>query len=328
MTNTISIIGAGAWGTALAQTLSHNEPVTLWARDNALADEINATRVNKRYLPGIPLSHHITATSNLETALKSEITLLVTPAQALRTTLNNIKQYITPNHKLILCCKGLEQNTALLMSDIAKETLPNTTIAILSGPNFAKDIAQGKPAATTLACTNETIAKELQYIIATPLFRPYVTTDIIGVEIAGALKNVMAIACGIASGLEMGESARASLITRGLAEISRLGIKMGAHPETFLGLSGVGDMMLTCSSQQSRNFSLGYALGQGQSLDDIMSERQNVTEGVHTAESAVKLSNKYSIDMPVCHAVHQCINEGLALDEVLRQMLNRPLGHE
>ncbi len=328
MNKKISIIGAGAWGTALAQAMADKGAVTLWTRNHTHADAINAERVNKRYLPNITLDERITATSDLQNALQAEILLLVPPAQALRQTLANIKPLIKTHHKIVLCCKGLETNSALFMTDIADEIVPTTPIAVLSGPNFASDIAAGKPAATTLACEDEEIAKELQQIIATPLFRPYITTDIIGVEIAGALKNVIAIACGISSGLNMGESARASLITRGLAEISRLGIKMGAAPETFLGLSGVGDMMLTCSSEQSRNFSLGFALGKGENIQTILKSRTSVTEGIHTAESAEKLSNKYAMEMPICETIHKCLNQGLSIKTALNEIMNRPLSHE
>ncbi len=328
MIKPISIIGAGAWGTALAQTAAHNGPVTLWTRKPEHATEINADRENKRYLAGIPLNNQITASSELKTALESEILLLVPPAQALRKTLEALKPYIHTNHKIILCCKGLEKDTALFMTQVAAEILPNTTVAVLSGPNFAHDIASKKPAATTLACSDKTIAQELQQSIATPLFRPYLTNDILGVELAGALKNIIAISCGITSGLNMGESARASLITRGLAEISRLGLAMGAHQETFLGLSGVGDMMLTCSSKQSRNFSLGHALGQGENIENILTSRTSVTEGVHTAESAANLANKYDVQMPICTTMHKCLNKGLPITDALNEIMNRPLSHE
>ena len=328
-TPTISVIGAGAWGTALAQTIAYQcKDATLWARNPALAAEINTVHENKPYLAGIEISHHITATSELQIAMQSEIILMVTPAQAMREILQQIKPFIRPEHKLILCSKGIEISTGMLMSEVAQEILPNTPIAILSGPNFARDIATGKPAATTLACTDEKTAKTLQNAVASAFFRPYITNDIIGAQIAGALKNVIAIACGIAHGMEMGESARASLVTRGLAEIARLGHAMGADYETFLGLSGIGDIMLTCSSEQSRNFSLGLALGQGKSIDKIMENRRNVTEGVHTAKAIITLAKKHNTDIPISEAVHKCLHEGLPLDEALHALLNRPMGHE
>lgn len=327
MKTNISIIGAGAWGTALAQAMANKAPVTLYTRSKEHADEINALHENKTYLAGIPLNKQIKVTSVLKNALESDILMLVTPAQALRNTLGLLKPDIT-NQKIILCCKGLETNTALFMSNITEEMLPNIVFAVLSGPNFAHDIASDKPAATTLACKDQDAGQKIQEAIATPLFRPYLTNDVVGVELAGALKNVIAIACGIASGLNMGESARASLVTRGLAEISRLGAAMGAQNETFLGLSGVGDMMLTCSSEQSRNFSLGYALGQGETVKTILQNRSSVTEGVHTAESAVKLSKKFGVNMPICLTMHKCLNEHMPIKTALYEIMNRPLSHE
>ena len=324
----ISIIGAGAWGTALAQVAAQKNNVTLRARDPALAAHINATHDNHTYLPDIRLNENITATHDIETALDNDIILMVTPAQSMRDTLNEMKPFIRPGHCLVLCSKGIEQETCALMSEVVDDILPETSIAVLSGPNFAHDIAAGKPAATTLACTDNELAVTLQNAIATPYFRPYISGDIIGAQIAGALKNVIAIACGIAHGLHMGESARASLVTRGLAEITRLGVAMGAQQETFSGLCGVGDMMLTCSSEQSRNFSLGHALGQGQTLSQILENRRSVTEGLHTAHAAITLAQKHNVDMPIAMAVHKLLNEGLALDAALKEMLNRPLGKE
>ncbi len=325
----ISVIGAGSWGSALAQTIaSRGESVTLWTRCPELAAQINAAHVNKKYLTGLSLNHNIIATSELETALNSDILLMVTPAQAMRQILSDMQPFIRPKHRLVLCSKGIELDTGMLMSDVVGDILPQTPVAILSGPNFAHEIAVGKPAATTLACTDEQIALTLQKAIASANFRPYISNDIIGAQIAGALKNIIAIACGIAHGLDMGESARASLVTRGLAEISRLGVAMGASQKTFLGLCGVGDMMLTCSSEKSRNFSLGYALGQGNTLEQIMSNRQNVTEGIHTAKAAIKLANKYNVEIPIASAVNKCLNEGLPIKQALKEMLTRPLGCE
>ena len=325
----ISVIGAGSWGSALAQSMAFNDHnITLWARRSELAKQINETHYNQLYLKDIELSHHITASSDLKAAMDSDILFMVTPAQSLRFILADMESYIRPEHVLVLCSKGIEMNSCMLMSDISRSILPKTPLAVLTGPNFAHDIARLKPSATTLACQDEELAKTLQNVVATPYFRPYISNDIIGAQIAGALKNVIAIACGITKGLDMGDSALASLVTRGLAEISRLGTAMGAKQETFMGMCGVGDLMLTCSSEQSRNFSLGYALGQGQSLEQIMDTRQSVTEGVHTAQSAIKLAEKYEVEMPISMAVHKCLNEGLSLDEVLREMLNRPIGHE
>ncbi len=325
----ISVIGAGSWGSALAQSMAFNgHNITLWARRPELAKQINKTHYNHQYLKDIELNHNITATSDIKAAMDSHILLMVTPAQSLRFILADMKSYILPEHVLILCSKGIEAQSCMLMSDISRSIMPKTPIAVLTGPNFAHDIARLKPAATTLACEDERLAKTLQNIVATPYFRPYISNDIIGAQIAGSLKNVIAIACGITKGLNMGDSALASLVTRGLAEISRLGTAMGAKQETFMGMCGVGDLMLTCSSEQSRNFSFGYALGQGQNLEQIMNTRQSVVEGVHSAQSAIKLAEKYGVEMPISMAVHKCLNKGLSLDEVLKEILNRPIGHE
>ncbi len=325
----ISVIGAGAWGTALAQVIAANDKtVSLWARDYGLALEINDIRENKPYLPAQPLSQNINACSDLKIACETDIILMVTPAQAMRKILSDMKPCIRKEHKLVLCSKGIEISTGMLMSDVAKDILPDTPTAILSGPNFAHEIASGKPAATTLACTDEAMAQELQYAINGPTFRAYITNDIIGAQIAGALKNVIAIACGASKAMNAGESARASLVTRGLAEIARLGHAMGADYETFLGLSGVGDIMLTCSSEKSRNFSLGLELGLGENIANNLKGRRNVTEGVHTAQAALMLADKHNIELPICQAVHKCVNEGITLDEVMHELLNRPVGHE
>ncbi len=328
-TETVSVIGAGSWGTALAQSMAfQGHSVTLWARKPELAEEINTAYTNSRYLEGVQLSPNIKATSDLKTAMENSVLFMVTPAQSMRFVLAEMGFFVRGDHKLVLCSKGIEMESCMMMSDVAKGMMPTTPVAVLTGPNFAHEIARRKPAATTLACQDEVLAKELQNIVVTPYFRPYRSNDIIGAQIAGALKNVIAIACGISKGLNMGESANASLVTRGLAEIARLGVAMGAQQETFMGMCGMGDMMLTCSSEQSRNFSLGFALGQGQALNTIMGTRQSVTEGVHTAKSAVKLAEKYGVELPICTAIHKCLNEGLALDAALKEMLNRPIGEE
>lgn len=325
----VSVIGAGAWGTALAQTLaSTDKNVTLWTRAQSHADEINTNNENKTYLPNHKLSKNINATSEIDSALQNNVLLMVTPTQTYRNILNSFEKHLTKDHILILCSKGVEHGTASLLGEITEELLPGTHYAILSGPNFAIDIVASKPAATTLACKDIGLAEDLQNLIAAPHFRPYITDDVIGTQIAGAIKNVIAIACGIANGMNMGDSARASLVTRGLAEIARLGEAMGAQKDTFLGMCGIGDMMLTCSSETSRNFSLGVSLGKGNTLQDILKSRKTVTEGVHTAQSAMLLAQRYNVDMPICDSINQCLNHGMQLADVLENMLNRPLKPE
>ena len=327
--NSISVIGSGSWGTALAQILADKGlGVTLWARRAEVSDEINSMRTNEARLPRVSLSENITATTDLKDALKSDIVMMVTPAQSMRSVLEQMKAYIRSEHVLVLCSKGIEQESLLLMSEVVDEILPCTKTTILSGPNFASEIARGKPAAATLASTDQDLAETLQNIVASANFRPYVTTDIIGTQVAGALKNVIAIACGIVKGLDMGENARASLITRGLAEITRLGVAMGARGETFLGQSGVGDMMLTCSSEQSRNFSFGLALGKGSHVSEIMEGKNTVSEGFFTAKTCAALAKKHNTDMPICTNIHACVNDELSIADALKAVLNRPLRHE
>lgn len=325
----ISIIGSGAWGTALAQVAAQNhDNVALWARRPELAEIINQTHENTENLPGIALNPSIRATSDLAQAAKAEILFLVAPAQSMRAVLNDIAQSARHTHTLVLCSKGIEIETGLLMSDVAREIMPRSPVCILSGPNFAREIALGQPAATTLASADSAIATQIQKEIGSARFRPYVSDDITGVQIAGALKNVIALAAGSAQGLGFGESTRASLITRGMAEIVRLGCAMGAQPQTFLGLSGMGDLMLTCSSPQSRNFSLGVALGRGEKLEDLSKNSRAVTEGVHTAAAGLSLAARHKVEMPIARAVHQCLNEGRRLDDAIKEMLNRPVGEE
>ncbi len=328
-TTSISVIGSGSWGTALAQTLATKGlDISLWARRKEVANEVNNAHTNETRLPGVTINPRVSATTDIEEALQNDIILMVTPAQSMRSALEQMKKHIRPEHVLVLCSKGIEQETLLLMSEVVEEILPGTKTAILSGPNFAGEIARGKPAAATLACTDEQLAIALQNVVASTHFRPYITTDIIGTQVAGALKNVIAIACGIGKGLEMGENGRASLVTRGLAEITRLGVAMGAKPETFLGQSGVGDMMLTCSSEQSRNFSFGLALGKGSSISEIMEGKNTVSEGFFTAKTCAALAKKHACDMPICTNIHACVNGDSSIAEALKAVLNRPLRHE
>lgn len=328
-TKTISVIGAGAWGTALAQAISiKGQPVTLWARETEVVESINASNENTLYLPDIALHENIKATNDLSSAVQSDVLLLVTPAQHLRSTLESIKNDIKDDTVLIICSKGIELDTGTLLSEIAAEITPNNPIAILSGPTFASELAKGLPTGLTLAMKDQAAAKELQDLIGSPTFRPYVSDDIIGAQIAGAVKNVMAIACGIIHGRGMGDNTRAALVTRGLAEIVRLGEALGAQKETFLGLSGIGDLMLTCSSMQSRNFSFGAALGEGQSIDDILKSRNAVTEGIHTCKAALSLAQKHGVDMPITESLNKFLSQNISLDVIIGELLNRPPGTE
>ena len=322
---TIGVIGAGAWGTSLAQVLANGgRSVTIWAYEQDVADAINEKHENTTYLKGVPLHHELAATTLIEDIANNDILLLVTPAQHLRKALEDIKDHIHEDQPIVICAKGIELETGLLLSQVAEEVIPGQPVAILTGPTFAAEVAKGLPTAVTVACADGDIAKMLQDNIGVPNFRPYATDDVVGAQLGGAIKNVIAIACGIVTGKKLGDSARAALLTRGLAEIARLGVAMGAQKETLLGMCGVGDLTLTCNAMQSRNFSLGVALGEGKSLKEILGDRIAVTEGVHTTKSTLALAKKNAVDMPIVEAVNQCLNEGLSIDDAINDMLKRP----
>ncbi|MGH1397587.1 MAG: NAD(P)H-dependent glycerol-3-phosphate dehydrogenase [Alphaproteobacteria bacterium] len=322
---TIGVIGGGAWGTALAQVLSAGgRDVTIWARESEVVAGINVRHENAVYLRGISLSKTLKGTDNLHEAAGKDIVLLVTPAQHMRSTLQEIKGDLKGGNTLVICSKGIELESGKLLSRVIEEELPETPLAVLTGPTFAREVAAGLPGAVTIGVKDQDLGKELQSALGVKGFRPYISEDIIGVQLGGAIKNVIAIACGIVYGRKMGESARAALLTRGVAEIARLGVAMGAEKETLLGMCGIGDLMLTASSMQSRNFSLGAALGEGKSMEDVLGSRNAVTEGVHTAASALSLAKRYAVDMPITEAVNDCLSGVKTLDEAIEDMLNRP----
>lgn len=326
---TIGVIGAGAWGTALAQILASNgKDVTIWAREPDVVKAIDQNKENPNFLPGILLSKNLKATESLRVVTRRDIVLIVTPAQHVRTTLESIKNDVSEKQPIVICAKGIELGTGMLLSQVAEEIIQNATIAILSGPTFADEVARGLPSAVTVAVKDKEIGKQLQEALGVSRFRPYITEDIIGAQLGGAIKNVIAIACGIVAGRKMGDSARAALLTRGIAEIARLGVAMGASKETLLGMCGIGDLMLTCSSMKSRNYSLGVALGEGKTLEEILGTRKAVTEGVHTAKATLELAKKNAVDMPISEAVNKCLNEGVPIDEAIEEMLNRPFKYE
>ncbi|MCB1532929.1 MAG: NAD(P)-dependent glycerol-3-phosphate dehydrogenase [Alphaproteobacteria bacterium] len=326
---TIGVIGGGAWGTALAQVLTAGgRDVLLQAREAEVVESINTKHENTVFLPGITLHKNLKATELLSEVAQRDILLMVTPSQFLRATLDEMKNDIREDQPVVICSKGIELTTGLLLSQVAEQTVPQATIAILTGPTFASEVARGLPTAVTIAAKTKEIARSLQAELGVKNFRPYVTSDIIGTQLGGAIKNVIAIACGIVHGKKLGDSARAALLTRGVAEIARLGVSMGADKETLLGMCGIGDLMLTCSSMQSRNFSLGNALGEGKTLDEILGPRKAVTEGVFTAESTLALAKNYAVDMPITEAVNKCLNEGVSIDDAIEEMLNRPFRYE
>ncbi len=325
----IGVIGAGAWGTALAQSFSKaGNDVTIWAREPEVVKAINEAHENTIFYPGLPLDPAIKATSELNEAAKADLLLVVTPAQHTRSALKSLRTHYAHGNPLVICCKGIEIETGKLMSEIVEEEFPESLYAILTGPNFAAEIGRGLPSAATLATRNKDTAFELQALLSNKNLRPYVTDDIIGAQIGGAIKNVIAIACGAVYGLGLGESARAALVTRGLAEMARLANAMGARKETLMGMCGVGDLLLTCSSMQSRNYSLGVMLGQGKTLEEIMAERNAVTEGVHTAKALMKMAKNHAVEMPVSEAIYRCLNEDVDLKTIIEETLERPFKAE
>jgi glycerol-3-phosphate dehydrogenase (NAD(P)+) len=320
----IAIVGAGAWGTALANLAARaGADVALWARDPAHAAEMAATGVNARRLPGVPLLPSVTPTADLVETAKADIVLLAVPAQAVRASALALAPLVAPGIPIILCAKGIERETGLFPSQIVGEILSGNPAAVLSGPSFAADVARGLPTAVTLAASDSARAADLAQALAAPWFRLYHSSDLRGVEIGGAAKNVLAIASGIAAGRRLGASAGAALIARGFAELARFGQAFGANPATLMGLSGLGDLVLTCSSQQSRNFSFGLALGRGASIAAARAEGKLV-EGVHTCGILVDLAHQKSVDMPICAAVEAVLAERMEIDAVIEALLNRP----
>jgi glycerol-3-phosphate dehydrogenase (NAD(P)+) len=323
----IAVVGAGAWGTALANIAARaGRSVTLWARDPATIAAIGATRESPR-LPGIRIDDRVTVTAMLADAARGDAVLLVVPAQALRHAATALAPHLRAGTPVIACAKGIERGTRKFMTEVIADTLPQARPAILSGPSFASDVARGLPTAVTLACTDAALAATLAHALGSPTFRPYHSTDVRGVEIGGAAKNVLAIAAGIVRGRKLGASATAALVTRGFAELARLGRALDARPETLTGLSGLGDLILTCSSPQSRNFSLGIALGEGRSLDDIQHEHK-LAEGVFTADALTEIARREDVEMPIATAVATVLDGGLSVDGAIDSLLTRPFRAE
>ncbi len=325
----IGIIGAGAWGTALATVAVRSGcRATVWARNPEVAADINIHHENCTYLPGIRLDETIVATSDLADFADKDALLFVTPAQALGATAKKLKPLIKHPLPVAICCKGFERGTNRLLSDVLKQAMPQAVTCILSGPSFAVDVANHLPTAVTLASEDIDIAEALAQALGSPSFRPYASRDIIGAQIGGALKNVLAIACGIVEGKSLGQSARSAITCRGFAELVRFGLAHGAKIETLGGLSGLGDLILTCSSQTSRNMSLGYALGQGKSLKEIMKTRKSVTEGVHTAGVVCEIAADKNIEMPICEAVRDIVAGITSVDQAIANLMARPFRQE
>ena len=323
-----SVIGLGAFGTALANTLaSRCDEVRAWARESKVVDSINGPRENKTYLPGIAVSPRVRATLSLEEALGgAELVVFATPSHATRDVLRNALPFLHEHVPLLTVAKGIENETLMTMTQLLEDCLPeefHPSIAILSGPSFAKEMAAGMPTVVTIAAHHEKVAQRIQGALQTETFRTYTSVDVIGVEMGGALKNVIAIAAGIADGLGFGLNARSAVITRGLAEISRIAVRMGANPLTLMGLSGLGDLVLTCTGDLSRNRRVGIELGKGRSLEQILADMTQVAEGVKTARSARDLSRKVGVELPICDQVHAIMYEGKSPRRALVELMTR-----
>lgn len=321
----IGVVGAGAWGTALAQAAATaGRQVTLWAREPDVVKQISTGRENKTFLPGVSLSPTITATGDLEAVSQVDAVLLVCPAQHLRETTIGLAPRVAKHVPVLICAKGIERASGKLMTEVAREAAPSLAVGMLSGPSFAREVARGLPCAVTLALDDTALAEALARAIGTPTFRPYVSSDVTGVAIGGAVKNVQAIACGIVEGRGFGESARAALTTRGFAEMTRFGLALGARIETLGGLSGLGDLVLTASSRQSRNFSLGVRLAQGGRAD----ESGPLAEGAATAEALVQRARAIGVEMPIAEAVADIVAERIGVDAAIGALLSRPFRAE
>jgi glycerol-3-phosphate dehydrogenase (NAD(P)+) len=322
--NHIGVIGGGAWGTALAASaVRAGRRVTLWALEAEVVDSVNTAHENPLYLPGIPLDPALRATADMAEAAAADAILLVCPAQHMRSVSARLVQ-AGASAPLVICAKGIEQKSLSLMSGVLADTAPDAQVAVLSGPTFAAELARNLPTAVTLAAADDGLARALIEALGHNRFRPYQSGDVIGAQIGGAVKNVLAIASGIVAGARLGDNAAAALITRGLAEIMRLGEALGAQRETLMGLSGLGDLVLTCGSTQSRNMSLGKALGEGRTLAEVLGERRSVAEGVYTASGVAALAARHGIEMPICAAMDRVLNHGAAVADEIEGLLNRP----
>jgi glycerol-3-phosphate dehydrogenase (NAD(P)+) len=325
----VGILGGGAWGTALAQVCARAglEP-TLWAREAEAVASINQTHENQLFLPGVALDDGVRATERLADVGGADFILAAVPAQHLRAVLRDFALVARLGLPIVLCAKGIEQGSLKLMNEVLAESVTGAAPAVLSGPSFAAEVARGLPTAITLACPDPDLARALAEAIATPTFRPYIAADMIGAEAGGAIKNVLAIACGIVEGRGLGRSAHAALVTRGFAELTRLAVAMGGRAETVAGLCGLGDLVLTCSSAQSRNMSVGLALGGGESLDAALAGKISVAEGVASAPAVRQLARKLGVEAPISDAVAAILAGEIGVDAAIAGLLARPLKSE
>ena len=329
----VGVVGAGSWGTALADLLGlKGFKVDLWVFEKEVKRQIQDDRENKVFLPGFPLSNNISPSNDIsEVVSKKDLVLIVVPSHVMRETAQKVRGHISPGTIVVSASKGIENKTHLTMSGVLKETLPEIDedfFAVLSGPSFAREVANKFPTVIAVASKDQKVADYIQRLFATPYFRVYTNNDMIGLELGGAVKNVIAIAAGIMDGLGLGLNTRAALITRGLTEMRRLGLKLGANPRTFAGIGGVGDLVLTCTGDISRNHTVGKKIGEGMKLKEILSEMQMVAEGVKTAKSVYNLSRKLGIEMPISHEVYHVLYENVSPKDAVHRLMTRDLKQE
>lgn len=326
----VCVLGAGSWGSALALVLAKKGyEVIMWTLSKEQADKINKTKENVDYLPGILLPNNISVTTNIEEAVKdSKIIVLAVPSQAIRSVSSQIKSFIKDEQILVDVAKGLEKGSGLRLSEVCKQELPNNPYVALSGPSHAEEVAKDIPTTVVVASKDLEVAQIVQDIFMSPTFRVYTNPDIVGVELGGALKNIIAFGAGICDGLGLGDNSKAALMTRGIREISRLGEAMGANASTFTGLSGIGDLIVTCTSMHSRNRRAGILIGQGKSLDETLKEIKMVVEGITATEVAYEVAKKLNVDMPITNAIYSVLYKGLNANEVVTELMTRNKTHE
>jgi glycerol-3-phosphate dehydrogenase (NAD(P)+) len=325
----VAVIGGGSWGTTVASLASHNTPTVLWARNAEIAEEVNRQRTNTRYLGTARLGRELRATAAMKDAVReADVVVMGVPSHGFRAVLELVREHIRAWVPVISLAKGLEEGSLLRMTEVIADVLPGHPAGVLSGPNLAREILSGYAAASVVAMEDETIVCELQRVFATRLFRVYTNQDVIGCEVGGALKNIIAIAAGMGDGLGVGDNTKAAVITRGLAELARLGVAMGGHPQTFAGLAGMGDLVATCMSPQSRNRYVGEQLGKGRTIQAIIDEMHMVAEGVKTSRVVIELAAKYDVEMPICREVYRVVHEGSTPTQAYRGLVRVAPGSE
>lgn len=325
----VAVIGAGSWGTTVASVASHNCPTLLWSRNPEIAEEINTQRTNTRYLGTSPVGRDLRATASMAEAVRAaDVVVMGVPSHGFRAMLELVREHIRPWVPVISLAKGLEQGSLLRMTEVIADVLPGHPAGVLSGPNLAREIMNGFAAASVVAMEDETIVRELQQVFKSTLFRVYTNQDVVGCEVGGALKNVIAIAAGMGDGLGVGDNTKAAVIARGLAELTRLGVAMGGQLHTFAGLAGMGDLVATCTSPQSRNRSVGEQLGKGRTIQQIIDDMHMVAEGVKTSRVVMELADKYKIEMPICREVYRVVHEGSTPTQAYRGLLRVSPGSE